>query len=232
MWRFGITRTSELSVEALQGAKRRPAYTLVGALAGRASAEDELLLDLLYGYGRLDGGTAWKTTWPHRFAEFDEQLAATITDHFPPGRLVRVHDMGASNAVTSVELFHRLAARRRQLRLRASDLFNKVDVVSLPGSRWRVVFDARGKPIQFVGRRFVLSPGAESRRLLVNRMLAAYLRRTLCLAPNSGWRLAKRSRSVCSIRARSPLPRKTTASCSPPMMCSLRSRPTMMSFAS
>jgi len=117
-------------------------------------------------------------TFPNRFGELDTAIADALETTTTPDRQIRVHDMAASNAITSLELFECLHSRfRGNVSLRASDYFDALYLVSIPESRWKVIFDAGGSPVQFVRGRLVLSANREPRRYLINRLLQK------CVAP-------------------------------------------------
>ena len=177
MLRYGIV-TREGLVESLRDRPKIPpaiAFPLVATFKAPLSEFDEGALAVIY--GEMPAGRTIKLTWRERLRELDDLLLAEIERRFPPERTLRIHDMAASNAITSVELFERLAARR-ELSLRASDFYDALRVVTLPGGRWRVVFDAEGEALQIIGRRMVLAAAGERKRFPVNRLLHAWARRT------------------------------------------------------
>jgi hypothetical protein len=138
--------------------------------------EDEALFRL---YLHAIGGTVPKRTWRGRHSRFDELLVEEIEARFPADAALRVHDMAASNAITSLELFHRLSHRER-LGFLATDISDAIHVVSPAAGGWRVVFDADKKPLQFIGRRMVLpADRPERKRYLVNRAIRQVLLATV-----------------------------------------------------
>jgi hypothetical protein len=130
------------------------AYTLLREFDGNLTPADEKILDLLY--HKLPGGhKTVKRTAAGRYRSIDDSVVEEIAKTFPVDRLLRVHDMAASNAITSLEFFERLK-HRDNMRFHATDFYDAVHAVSVPESRWKVVFDAEHRPLQFVGSRMVI----------------------------------------------------------------------------
>src|SRR5690242_16614223 len=77
---------------------------------------------------RMPAGTASKRTYRRRFSALDDILAAEIDRRFEGH--ISVHDMAASTAVTSLELY-RLLSKRRPVTMRASDHYDAVDLVHM-----------------------------------------------------------------------------------------------------
>lgn len=155
--------------------KRTLALTMLDQFTGTLSESDEATLDRLYSAVRVcDAGN--KRTFPHRYRDLDNLIAREIDRRFPNGSAVTVHDMAASNAITSIELFERLQDGR-PMSLRASDYFDGLNVVTMPGSRWRVVFGQDNQPLQFLFGRMVVSSRQESRKYPLNRLIAAFASR-------------------------------------------------------
>ena len=124
------------------------------------------------------GNGVYKYTAPHRFDDVAPEVDALLAERLGKGPL-SVHDLGVSDAVTSVELFAALGARWPDLRFTMSDWFDAVYVVTPDGGPWSAVFDAELRLIQFFGRGFVLTPQTPPRKWHpVNRMVLAQLRRT------------------------------------------------------
>jgi hypothetical protein len=86
---------------------RSVALTMLDQFTGTLSESDEATLDRLYSAVRVrDAGS--KRTFPHRYRDLDNEISLEIDRRFPNGSAVTFHDMAASNAVTSIELFERL----------------------------------------------------------------------------------------------------------------------------
>jgi hypothetical protein len=130
------------------------AFTLLRDFEGELSPDDELRLAFIY--SAIPGGAFnMKGTLVDKYAAFDVAADEEIDKAFPAGAAVRVHDMAVSSGITSLELFDRLK-HRDKFSLHATDLYDALSVVSVPGGNWQVVFDAVGAPLQFIGKRTVV----------------------------------------------------------------------------
>jgi hypothetical protein len=178
---YGIVSLDQIPVLPDWSRQRVPvALTLLAEINARYRAEDEYALALIYRLMR-GGEHNHMRTFPQRYRALDQVIALVIDRVFAPDRPVRVHEMAASNAITSLELFEQLK-HRRNLSFLASDYFDRLHVVSVPGSRWRVVFDAECQPLQFIGRRMVIAADREeSAAHPINRSMQRRL--TAVLAP-------------------------------------------------
>jgi hypothetical protein len=133
-------RTSKLAATALATMPAEPSET-----------EEAQIADI---YDSIRGGPAHsKYTGPRRLRGLDAALGTHLAGR-QTGTRLRVHDMAASNAITSLEMYDCLRARL-PVSVRATDYFDRLLIVeALPG--WRAVFDVDLKPIQYVGRRMML----------------------------------------------------------------------------
>jgi hypothetical protein len=170
MFRFGIVTREQLLAASgrTRGVQPAIAFPLVAAFERPLSDGDERALARVY--SGIPGGPGIKMTWRSRLGALDDLIVAEIGKRFSKERPLRIHDMAASNAITSVALFERLQDRPG-LRFLASDYFDCLQVVTLPRRRWRVVFDAAGEPLQFIRGRVVLSTAGERKRFPVNRLM-------------------------------------------------------------
>ena len=126
-------------------------------------------------YSRMGGGTLLKTTRPGRFAELDAMLVAEL-GRFAPGRLIRVHDVAASSAITSIELLETLRARG-PANVRASDYYDALYL--LDGAPFSFVFDADMAPLQAtVGRAGISAQHGPLRRVLAPFWASAIARQS------------------------------------------------------
>jgi hypothetical protein len=165
---FGVVKREDV-LPRYRFSRLRPrfSFALLGEFADPLSEEDEEALAIIY----REMGSIPKNTWAGRLSAVDDALVAEIAARFPATAPLRVHDMAVSNAITSVELFERLR-ERPNLSFVASDYFDAIDVVDVPDSQWRIIFDAARQPLQFVGRRLVIdAQRRERRRFPVNRLL-------------------------------------------------------------
>ncbi len=128
------------------------AATTLEAMPARPSdAQEALIADI---HDSLRGGSQHsRYTQRHRLAALDRRLGEILAEREARQR-IRIHDMAASNAITSLELFEHLRDRETVL-LKASDYYDQLHVVNV-GDRWRVAFDVDLKPIQYIGRRMMV----------------------------------------------------------------------------
>lgn len=185
MFRFGITDRNDLAAASYN--RRRPpySYALLGDFGEEPSEAEEVAIEEIC--EQMAGGHSGlkRRTWRGRYREVDEVIATEIERFFPIGSSIRIHDMAASNAITSLDLFERL--RDCGASVHATDHADAVDVVTLPGGRWKVIFDTEGRALQFVGRRVVIdAQRPDRRRFPVNRAM----RRAL------NWAILPRARAV------------------------------------
>jgi len=181
MIRFGITKLEQLASELPRSDRRRPlSYALLGDFNENLSAQDEDIIASIC--DSIPTGRHLENrgrTFPNRYGPVDELIAEEIVNTFPSDHLVRIHDVAASNAITSAELFQRLSDRGN-VSVHATDFLNQIYVVSVPFSTWRTIFDAEKRPLQFLADRFVISAsGREHHRFIVNWMLQKYLMRRI-----------------------------------------------------
>src|SRR5438046_2458082 len=93
-------------------------------IAPLSEAEERRFETLL---ARMRAGSAWKQTYRRRFAALDSILVPEIGKRFS-GQPVYVHDMAASSAATSLELYQ-LPCASQQVTMRASDFYNEIQIV-------------------------------------------------------------------------------------------------------
>lgn len=210
MIKHGVVSRGPFADEALRRESEKRgwwpfAYTLLGEIEQSYSERDDALLERLYGSMRAGDGV-FKITRRRRFTEFDSLLAAAIGARFRGSDKVRVHDMAASNAITSVELYRALEADPR-VQVQGSDFFDCLHVLSFADTPWRIVLDVGMRPLQLVGPRMVLSAyRAEPLRYPVNRLLQATLgRRLLARVDGDGLRRGQRPAGA-SLRRNQPVP--------------------------
>ena len=174
MLRFGIVTKSEIPTERIGDVMPAVALTLLPQFKVPLSQKEEA--QLAYIFASLDATPVSRMkTFPDRYRELDGLIAARIAG----GKPIRVHDMAASNAITSLELFERLTGQFGDgVSLLASDYFDRLHAVRLSRSGWTTVFGAHGHPLQFVGRRMVISAARERKRYPVNQWLRRSLTRS------------------------------------------------------
>jgi hypothetical protein len=161
---------------------RRVSLALLRQLDERTyRPEHEPLLERAY--QQLLVGQVYKTTRRNRFEELDSVLVEDLSRRFHSPSPLVIHDVGASNAITSLELFRRFEARGRRVHVHASDFFDSVYFVDFPRLSASVVFAADKTPLQYIGPGLVLSAGKRKaegwRRRPFRRALSEMLDRTL-----------------------------------------------------
>lgn len=205
IWKSSVMRVDERARRLLsrQNAGRGwwPfAYSLLIELQEDWSPENEGILDRIYRSIR-GGDGIYKMTHRNRFPEVDEQIARTA-ERYVGDAPVRIHDAAASNAITSLDLLRRLdewfIARgqpQAPVTMLASDYYDHLDFVTVPGSQWTVAFDVNQQALQVIGRRILLSGvSPPSLRYPINRMAhLIYARRCIeaaakCLREDIGVR--------------------------------------------
>ena len=159
MIKFGIMSRKQIRAQAKAFRSSRRlmpfiAFTLLRDFHGDISATDERFLSLLY--AAIPGGAyTAKSTSADRYETVEGTLAREIENTFSADQPLRIHDMAASSAVTSLKFFN-LLKHRENITLHATDYYDALYVVKVPGRRWETVFDAEGQPLQFVGKRMVI----------------------------------------------------------------------------
>jgi SAM-dependent methyltransferase len=178
MIKLGVTERGELANRALRLERERRgwwpfSYLILEDLHRNWRVEDELLLQRLYRAMRAGGGV-YKITARDRFQPLDAWLKDEIARNPTFRDTIRIHDMAASNAISSVALFERVANDR--VVVHASDLYTSLRIVRLKETGWSVVFDFAGQPLQIVGHGMVLSAyRKEPLRYVFNRIVQATL---------------------------------------------------------
>jgi hypothetical protein len=151
-------------------------YSLLADLDDCYTPADEPLLDRLY-RSMAAGDGVFKITQRGRFASLDAMLAEHCSQHYRGLGQIVVHDMGASNGITSLEL-HRTLGEVCPVKLFATDLYDRLYLVRLPRSGWTVALDAAGRPLQFANKWFVFSAyRREAWRYPCNVLVQALCRR-------------------------------------------------------
>ena len=159
MIKFGIVSRDQIRAHAKElrsGRRFSPflAFTLLRDFDENLSGTGYDELDLVY--GNIPGGPRLiKGTAVDRYDSVDGALVEEMEKIFPADCPLRVHDMAASSAITSLDFFERLK-HRNNVRFHATDYYDALYAVAVLGSRWEVVFDAEHRPLQFVGKRMVI----------------------------------------------------------------------------
>ena len=183
MFRFGIVSRDQLP-ETLPPSGPLPelSFTLLAEFDDKLSQRDEAAIEIIC---QLDRS---RTTFRQRHSSLDDVILEEIEKNFPSAVAIRIHDAAVSNAITSVGLFEKVQSRRN-ITLHATDQIIELFAVTIPGSRWRVIFDSKKRPLQFVGSRMVLAASRrEPWRYPINRLIRQILR--LTVLPEAQRRLA------------------------------------------
>jgi hypothetical protein len=115
--------------------------------------------------------------------KIDTLLSDAIESRFPGINPLIVQDFACSNGITSLDMY-RLLSERRDVVVYATDYFDAIWIVRLPESGWAVVFNADSRPMQFVGKQFVISAShREPYKYPVNGVLRSWLMR--CVLPRA-----------------------------------------------
>jgi len=136
------------------------ATALLDMPASPSDAEEALIADI---YDSLRGGSEHsKYTGSRRLQALDHELAGILGGR-ASRQPIRIHDMAASNAITSLEMFEYLCDRH-PVSVRATDYYDRLYLVVVD-DRWRVAFDADRRPVQYIGSRLMVcarrpEPGA------------------------------------------------------------------------
>ncbi len=126
------------------------------------------------------GNGVYKYTAPHRFDDIMPALMDVLRRELGAQDPLHVHDLGVSDGTTSFELHAELARHWKRIRFVMSDFFDSLYVVRFEDSPWTCILDATLAPIQYVSRRFVLTPQRRPGwRLPFNRLLLRSVERAL-----------------------------------------------------
>ncbi len=177
MWLKGITTPEEYRRKP-KGEWQPLSMAMLEVLQSNYAVEDEPLLEELYS-GLSTQANVFKITRRNRFEKVNRKVSFEVKNRFPGLERFRIHDVGASSGITSLELFDELS-HIRPVGVLASDFFDHLELVTPPDSGWTIVFDAEGRPVQAIGYGFALSLTArEARRYPVNRLLAGSVQRRI-----------------------------------------------------
>lgn len=150
-----VRARAQKGFRAVRGIER--AYTPLANQSAMSLAARQAL------FRRIRIGDHVKTTWPGRFDELDQLTAEQVELRFPPGQPIHVHDIAASDASTSVDLFRRLS-ETRPVTMKASDYYDAVLYVRLSGVDF--FFHTTGEPLQLAIGQWAMSMQSGPWRLL------------------------------------------------------------------
>jgi hypothetical protein len=145
------------------------AFDLIPQISGSSADLKHLtkrIYETLPSYGSMK-------TFENRFVAVDEEILKIVTNLSETKEVVRIHDMAASNAITTVELFRRLS-HIPNIEVCGSDVCTEIDVTQVGGAgAWRIIKFNR----QVSSRRWIQ---AINRSVVVNAFLP--LRKSTWLA--------------------------------------------------
>lgn len=128
-------------------------------------------------YNELKLGGTYKRTHRNRFEVLDCELVELIKNKYAKStQRLLIHDMAASNGITSCEFYDKIEKANLNFDFTASDRFSHIYIVKLHNSRWITILDSDLNVVQYVGYGFVLSY-PESAVDFINRLLLKLLDR-------------------------------------------------------
>ncbi len=132
MFRFGYATRDELP-ETMPTSGVRPALSMamLAEFAEPLSERDSAAIDLIF---RLEDE---RITYPKRHNVVDGLMAEAIKEAFPPERPVRIHEVAASSAITSLDLYETLKPLRPNVSVLATDRLVEMYVCRCPAARGR-----------------------------------------------------------------------------------------------
>ena len=111
----------------------------------------------------------FRTTAPNRFANLDPWILEAMQQRWQPTDALEIHDMAASDGVTSVEWFTSIRSAFPVATMVSSDWSEALTEVSTGSGS--LIFDAQNEWIQYVKPPFVVRP-KEPRWMILQRALA------------------------------------------------------------
>lgn len=187
LWKRAVTSRGKFAQYALKQEKLHKGWwpfsiQILRELEQGYTREDDSLLDRVY-QSLAAGTNVFKITRRGRFTDFDTQLKAAVKTKFPQTVELTIHDMGVSNAITSLELYNTFRVDRT-VRLVASDYFDQltlVDVTHPPWFpiHWTVAFDSQKTPIQTTGLNATFGNWPYPWRFALSRLIQAWVKRNV-----------------------------------------------------
>lgn len=173
---LGITSKDKIPTGMLDQPHRPIAYNLLADFEANMSASDENRFAMIL--FNMGAGDNVKRTFPGRYRAVDEAIEAELGRLFEEEKLVRIHELAASTAIISLDLFERLRNRKR-LQVHATDFFDQIYALFDNDSGWTVIFDAELRPLQFVGSRMVIAADRKENQYWINRQIQKKLFKTV-----------------------------------------------------
>ncbi len=200
MREFGITRREQIPGNLSVTMEKPPhiAISMLGELVAPLRDRDEVAIELICdAMATGDGQIHRRRTFPRRYDVVNQAIIDLAKTELADANPLRVYDVAVSNGISSVEFFEALA-KDFNPEMHAMDYLDAIQVVG-PFGQWSVVFDNIGRPLQFVGRNFVIPVnGKGSWRHPVNQLLKNWLKRSLL--PRALRELGKTDASNCRVQ--------------------------------
>jgi len=169
MFKFGIHKKEQLTPRHLEGffqTRKFVALDLYHALDHYPPRDRDRIQERMLSRFPNKNGT-FRYTHARRFADFDILAVASVRSAFPPGREIRVHDMGASDGRTSCDFYHTLAGiYGPEVQFVGSDYAPFLYAVRRKNSRRRVIVDERENILQIITPPFVFNVVHSEHKLL------------------------------------------------------------------
>lgn len=185
LWKRAVVSRGKFAQYALERERQHKGWwpfsvRILREIEQNYSSDDNPLLERVY--QSLAAGTKiFKITRPGRFTDFDAQLVAAVRTKFAPTADLTIHDMGVSNAITSLELYERFRINR-PTRLIASDHFDYLSLVDLNYPQWlpvqwTVAFDSLNNPIQTTGLNATFGNRPYPWRFALSRVIHSWVKK-------------------------------------------------------
>ena len=187
LWKRAVVSRGAFAQYALKQEKEHKGWwpfsiQILRELERDYTTEDDSLLERVY-QSLAAGTNIFKITRRGRFSDFDTQLESAVRSKFSQTAELTIHDMGASNAITSLELYQRLSIDR-PVRLVASDYFDHLTLVEVTHPQWfpttwTVAFDSLKAPIQTTGMNSTFGNRPYPLRYALSRLIQAWVKRNV-----------------------------------------------------
>lgn len=160
MFKFGISSAKQLVPAHLDGffkSRKFIALDLYNSLDQHSAAERDKIQERILCLFSNQNGTV-RYTHNHRFDEFDTLAVSNIVSTCGTKRIIRVHDVGASDGRTSCDLYNRLnQIYSADLSFFASDYAPYLYILRRRGSANRLIVDAQDSVLQIIAPPFVFN---------------------------------------------------------------------------
>lgn len=201
MLRHGYVERADLPEDLSVEAMPTPAiaYTMFEQFGEDLDERDEAAIEIICNTMHTGRDLIHaRRSFVRRYDAVNDALMQVMEGIFQKDQKLRVHDVAVSNGVTSREMFEALTGTY-DVSLHATDYLDKIWIVD-GAAGWQVIFDADGRPLQFVRGSMVLTAqGREPRQFPLNRLIATALK--LTVLPGARRRLAALRDDASGIRS-------------------------------